>query len=73
MWNYEEVKVVGSTIEVRLNGVLITKGDVSKFKGDGTDTPDHAPHPGLHNKRGHIGFLGHGFGVKWRNIRIKEL
>ncbi len=72
MWNFEEVKVIGSEIEVYLNGYLITKADVSKFKGDG-DTPDHRKHPGLHNKKGRIGWLGHGHHVMWRNIRIKEL
>ena len=55
MWNFEEVKVIGSEIEVYLNGYLITKADVSKFKGDGTDTPDGKKHRGLHNKKGHIG------------------
>ena len=73
MWNFEEVKVIGSEIEVYLNGYLITKGDVSQFKGDGTDTPDGKEHPGLHNERGRIGWLGHGHNVKWKNIRIKEL
>ena len=72
MWNFEEVKVVGSEIEVYLNGYLITKGDVSQFKGDG-DTPDGKKHPGLHNAAGPIGWLGHGYNVKWKNIRIKEL
>lgn len=72
MWNFEEVKVIGSEIEVYLNGYLITKGDVSKFKGDG-DTPDGLKHPGLHNVGGPIGWLGHGHNVKWKNIRIKEL
>ena len=72
MWNFEEVKVIGSEIEVYLNGYLITKADVSKFRGDG-DTPDKRQHPGLHNTRGRIGWLGHGHNVKWKNIRIKEL
>lgn len=72
MWNFEEVRVIGSEIEVYLNGVLINKGDVSKFKGDG-DTPDGLKHPGLHRTRGHIGWLGHGSHVRWKNIRIKEL
>ncbi len=72
MWNFQEVKVIGSEIEVYLNGYLITKGDVSKFKGNG-DTPDKKKHPGLHNKKGHIGWLGHGHNVMWKNIRIKEL
>ena len=73
MWNFEEVKVIGSEIEVYLNGYLITKADVSKFKGDGTDTMDGRKHPGLHNRRGRIGWLGHGSNVRWKNIRIKEL
>ena len=72
MWNFAEVKVIGSEIEYYLNGYLITKGDVSKFKGDG-DTPDKRKHPGLHNVSGPIGWLGHGHNVKWKNIRIKEL
>ncbi len=71
-WNFEEVKVIGSEIEVYLNGYLVTKGDVSKFKGDG-DTPDGKKHPGLHNASGPIGWLGHGCNVKWRNIRVKDL
>ena len=72
MWNFEEVKVVGSEIEVYLNGYLITKGDVSQWKGDG-DTPDGKKHPGLHRKRGYITFCGHGSDVKFKNVRIKEL
>ena len=73
MWNFEEVKVIGSEIEVYLNGYLITKADLSAFKGDGTDTPDGRKHPGLHTPKGRIGWLGHGHNVKWKNIRIKEL
>ena len=72
MWNFEEVRVIGSEIEVYLNGILITKCDVAKFKGDG-DTPDGRKHPGLHNKKGHISWCGHGANVKWKNIRICEL
>ena len=36
-------------------------------------TVDHKNHPGLFNASGHIGLLGHGAGIKFRNIRIKEL
>jgi hypothetical protein len=72
MWNFEEIRVIGSEIEVYLNGYLITKADVSKFKGDG-DTPDKRKHPGLHREKGHIGWCGHGSRVMWKNIRIKEL
>ena len=72
MWNYEEVRVIGSRIQVILNGELVQDFDVSTVKGDG-DTMDHRKHPGLHNKKGHIGWLGHGSHVMWRNIRIKEV
>ncbi|MCK7534570.1 MAG: DUF1080 domain-containing protein [Marinilabiliales bacterium] len=34
---------------------------------------DGKDHPGLKNSKGHIGFLGHGSVVRFRNIRIKEL
>jgi len=30
-------------------------------------------HPGLARTSGHIGFLGHGTRVEFRNIRIQEL
>jgi hypothetical protein len=34
---------------------------------------DHNQHPGLLNKSGYIGFLGHGDVVRFKNIRIKKL
>jgi hypothetical protein len=34
---------------------------------------DHKEPPGLLRTSGHIGFLGHGDVVRFRNIRIKEL
>ena len=71
-WNFEEVRVVGSKIQVILNGELIVNADVAGFAEDGT-TPDGHKHPGLHRTRGHVGWLGHGYNVKWRNIRIKEV
>jgi hypothetical protein len=30
-------------------------------------------HPGLMNKTGRIGLLGHGTRVEFRNLRVKEL
>jgi HEAT repeat protein len=69
-WNYEEVTAQGTKIRVVLNGVVIVDGDIAGAIKDGTI--DHKDHPGLKNKTGHIGFLGHGSVVKFRNIRIKE-
>ena len=70
-WNYQEVIVKGSKIKVILNGTVILDGDIEPFKKNGT--PDHQQHPGLLRDSGHIGFLGHGSPLQFRNIRIKDL
>ncbi len=70
-WNYEEVVVKGNNIKVVLNGNVITDGDIAVASRNGT--MDHKEHPGLLRTTGHIGFLGHGSVVKFRNIRVKEL
>ena len=70
-WNYEEVKVQGTKILITLNGTVIVDGDIAGPRDNGT--MDHNDHPGLKNKTGHIGFLGHGSLVKFRNIRVKDL
>lgn len=70
-WNEEEVIAEGNHIKVILNGEVITDGDIVQATKNGT--PDHKEHPGLLNKTGHIGFLGHGSPLKFRNLRIKEI
>lgn len=70
-WNSEEVIVQGTKVKVILNGTVIVDGDIAEARDKGT--MDHNDHPGLKNKTGHIGFLGHGSVVKFRNIRIKDL
>ena len=70
-WNYEEVQVEGTKITITLNGTVIVDGDIAGPRDNGT--MDHNNHPGLKNKTGHIGFLGHGSVVNFRNIRIKDL
>ncbi len=70
-WNTEEVIVKGSSIKIILNGVTIVDGDIHEASKNGT--LDHKQHPGLQREKGHIGFLGHGSVVWFRNIRIKEL
>ncbi len=68
-WNSEEVIAKGGRIRVKLNGGIIVDADISKI----TETMDGRPHPGLHRKKGYIGFLGHGSQLEFRNIRIKQL
>jgi hypothetical protein len=70
-WNEEEVIAQGNKIKVILNGEVILEGDIALASKEGT--ADHKEHPGLFNKIGHIGFLGHGSPLKFRNLRIKEL
>lgn len=70
-WNTEEILADGDHIRVTVNGVVILDGNIREAVKNGT--PDGKEHPGLFNSKGHIGFLGHGSPVKFRNIRIKEL
>jgi len=71
-WNVQEVRAIGPKITVILNGATIVDADLSKI----TKTADGGglrAHPGLRNKTGHIGWLGHGSRVEFRNIRIKPV
>lgn len=70
-WNYQEVIADGDNIKVILNGTTIVDGNIREASKNGT--LDGKDHPGLLNKSGHIGFLGHGSVVKFKNIRIKTL
>lgn len=70
-WNYEEVIVKGPKIKVILNGTVILDGDITEARKNGA--ADGKKHPGLLRESGHIGFLGHGSPVEFKNIRIKDL
>ena len=81
-WNTEEIRAVGDHITVTVNGEVILDGNireackghnVSPDGGANEYTVDHQNHPGLFNKDGYISFCGHGTGIKFRNIRIKDL
>lgn len=71
-WNDQEVVADGTRIKVTLNGHVILDGDIGLYVNNGR-TIDGKAHPGLGNKKGHIGFLGHGHVLWFRNISIKEL
>jgi len=70
-WNSEEVTLKGSRITVVVNGTTVVNADLAEASGQGP--MDGREHPGLSRDRGHIGFLGHGSLVEFRNIRIREL
>jgi hypothetical protein len=67
-WNRQEILADARHIKVTLNGTVIVDADLDTVK-----PVDHQEHPGLQNKKGYIGWLGHGDHVEFRNIRIKEL
>jgi len=70
-WNNQQVIVQESKIKIILNGIVIVDGDFLQASQNGTI--DGKEHPGLQRTIGHIGFLGHGDVLYFRNIRILEL
>ena len=72
-WNKEEIVAKGNKIKVTLNGTVILDGDIKKASNNFKETMDQKDHPGLSRKTGHIGFLGHGDVVRFRNMRVKKL
>ena len=82
-WSCEEIRVQGDHITVTVNGEVIVDGDIREacqghnVAPDGSNvnpyTVDHHNHPGMFNETGYIGFLGHGPGVKFRNVRVLDL
>jgi Domain of Unknown Function (DUF1080) len=68
-WNFEQVTVVGSTIQIELNGTRIMDTDLSTI----TEFKDKLPHPGKDRTEWHFGFCGHNDPVAFRNIRIRKL
>jgi len=58
-WNQQEVMMNGHHVRITLNGeVILEDKDLSRFKRPA---------------KGHLGFLGHGSRVAFKNIEIKEL
>ncbi len=58
-WNRQEVMMQGDHIRITLNGTVILEDrNLARFKRP---------------TKGHLGFLGHGSKVSFRNIEIKEL
>lgn len=68
-WNFQEVTVRGSRIQVELNGTRILDSDLSQI----TQYMANSPHPGKDRKDGHFGFAGHNDPVAFRNLSIEPL
>jgi len=77
-WNSEEITVKGRQITVTLNGVTIVDANLDDVKDEALlakhrDLGRPEGSRGIANTKGHIGLLGHGTRVEFRNIRIREL
>jgi hypothetical protein len=68
-WNSEEIIAKGRRITVKLNDATIVDANLDDVK----DAEVLKKHPGLARASGHIGFLGHGTRVEFRDIRIRDL
>jgi hypothetical protein len=77
-WNAEEIRAEGRHITVILNGTTIVDANLDDVKDEDVlkehrDLTKPEGSRGIANTTGHIGLLGHGARVEFRNIRIKEL
>ena len=68
-WNFQQVTVKGSKIQVELNGVTILQADLAKVD----DFLADKAHPGKDRASGHFGFAGHNDPVEFRNVSIHDL
>ncbi|MFM8175613.1 MAG: DUF1080 domain-containing protein [Pirellulaceae bacterium] len=68
-WNHQRVTVVGSWIQVELNGTVIAEGDLSQI----TEFKDGTQHPGKDRRDGFLGFCGHQDPVEFRQVRVRRL
>jgi len=77
-WNAQEIAARGSRITVTLNGTAIVDANLDEVKDEAIlakhrDTTRPEGSRGIANTRGHIGLLGHGTRVEFRNLRIRKL
>lgn len=72
-WNDMEVMADGYRIRVVLNGTVVVDDDVSQYFDEGPKPLQGEKRPGLRNTFGRLHWCGHGYDVRWRNIRICEL
>jgi len=68
-WNSYEITAYGPRVHIVLNGETTLDADLSRV----ADEAVLRRHPGLRRRSGHIGFLGHGTRVEFRNIRVREM
>ncbi len=67
-WNTQEIHCRGGHIVVTVNDVPILDANLDTIQ----DAEVRRKHPGLRRTTGHIGLLGHGTRVEFRNLRVKS-
>ena len=77
-WNVEEITANGRQVTITLNGTTIVDANLDDVKDEAVlkehrDLTRPEGSRGIANTAGHIGFLGHGAHVEFRNVRIKVL
>ena len=77
-WNTQEITARGRQITITLNGTTIVDASLDDVKDEAMlkthrDLSKPEGSRGIANTKGHIGLLGHGARVEFRNLRIKEL
>ncbi|MCC6446802.1 MAG: DUF1080 domain-containing protein [Armatimonadetes bacterium] len=68
-WNRGEIKAVGRRVTIKLNGKTVLDANLNSA----TDPATLLRHPGMRRAKGHIGFLGHGSRLEFRNLYIRDL
>ena len=67
-WNYQVVRVQGTTIQVELNGTVIVDADLARItEFMGPKFNSNIP------QDGHLGFAGHGKGIAFRNLWVGDI
>jgi len=67
-WNRQEINCRGRRVTVIVNEMVVLDVDLDEV----SNAEILKKHPGLARTAGHIGLLGHGSRVEFRNLRIKE-
>ena len=66
-WNHEKVTVNGSSVTVEVNGNVALTANLDELSAS------HPDHVGVKRRAGHIGWMGHGDKVSFKNINIGEI
>ena len=66
-WNQQKVTINGPLVKVELNGTVILDANLDELN------KEKPKHKGAQRRSGHLCFCGHGAGIKFKDITIREL